>query len=111
MTAPTLPALRPGARVWRADGEAATVTEIGQLGVYARVDGERLDVILGLLGWRLALTCEHCDEPAEVQILCGPADEVLCRNHGRATGCGAAHARPIPRTVIRALYDGCERLA
>jgi hypothetical protein len=104
--------LRPGARVWRADGEAATVTEIGQLGVYAKVDGERLPVILGLLAWRLALACEYCDRPAEVQMRDGQPTDVLCK------GCAGDHyerpadwVRPIPRTVIRALYDGCQRLA
>lgn len=107
----TMTMLRPGARLWRADGEAATVTAVRPQRVYARIDGERLPAVLWLDAWRLALTCEYCDRQAEVQLIDGQPGDVLCK--------ACAHdqfdqvsdwVRPIPRTVIRALYGQCDRL-
>jgi hypothetical protein len=100
-----------GVRVWRASGDAATVTAVNALGVHALIDGERQPVPLDLREWRLALTCDYCTRPAEVQLLGGQPGDVLCK------GCSRDHfdrpadwVRPLPRTVIRQLYRECERL-
>lgn len=107
----TTVALGEGARVWRADGQAATVTEVGDLGVYAVLDGERLAVGVGMPAWRLALTCDYCDRPASVQLIGGQSDDVLCGTCAHEQfGRPAQWVRPIPRTVIRALYGECQRL-
>lgn len=111
MATATLAPLDKGNRVWRADGQAATVDDIGQLGVYAVLDGERLPVILSLLTWRLALACEYCEHPAEWQLRDGQDGDVLCRCCARSQFDRPAEwVRPITPTVIRRLYPGCPQL-
>lgn len=112
MAATMVRVLRPGAILWNADGDVATVTEIGQLGVYATISGQPLPLLLALPVWRAALTCEYCDQPAQVQVKGGQPNDVLCKS------CAGGHherpadwVRPIPKTVIRQLYGWCERLA
>ncbi len=112
MTAATMVLLAPGARIWHADGVTADVTAITAAGVYARVAGERTPVRIDLTGWTLALTCDYCDRPAQVQLRDGLPGDVLCR------ACAGDHyeraadwVRPIPRSVIRQLHGLCERLA
>lgn len=103
--------LGTGARVWRADGVGATVRDIGRLGVFARLDGERALVVLNLLLWRLALTCDYCDRAAEVQLIDGQPGDVLCKAcaHDQFDR-PADWVRPIPRKVVRGLYDQCQTL-
>lgn len=108
----TMVLIAPGARIWHADGMAATVIEIGITGVLVRIDGERAAVPVAVTGWALALSCDYCPEAAEVQLRDGQPGDVLCK------GCTHAHfdrpadwVRPIPRTVIRALHGQCQRLA
>lgn len=101
----------PAGRVWRADGQAATVTEVGQLGVYAVLDGERLPVILGDLAWRRALACDYCDHPAEMQLRPEHGADLLCTCCSRSQFERPADwVRPIPRTTIRRLYAACPDL-
>jgi hypothetical protein len=100
-----------GARLWRSDGMAATVTQVGQIGAFARIDGERRAAHISGADWRLALTCDYCDRPAEVQLRDGAAEDVLCKVCARGQFDRVADwVRPIPRTVIKALYGECRRL-
>lgn len=103
--------LGPGMRLWNPAGLTATVTEAGRAGVYAVIDGARIATRLDLAGWRAALACEYCDHPAELQLTDGHDGDVICRC------CARTHfdrpsdwTRPIPRKVIRRLYQGCEPL-
>lgn len=101
----------PDARVWRSDGQAATVQAGGGRVLRLLLDGERQPVLFDPAGWRLALTCDYCDRPAEVQLIDGAAGDVLCKVcAGGQFDRTADWVRPIPRTVIRALYRECERL-
>jgi hypothetical protein len=107
----TLVLLTPDAHLWSVDGVAATVTQIRPAGVYALVAGERTPVLLDLTSWRVAMSCEYCARPAEVQLRDGQPGDVLCRVCARAQFDRPADwVRPIPRAVIRALYPECDRL-
>jgi len=104
-------AVAPGARLWSAAGEAATVVDVAGQTVTARIDGERLPVVLNLGVWRPALACDYCDQPAQVQLRDGQPDDVLCRRcaHGQFTR-AADWVRPIPKRLIKALYAHCQQL-
>lgn len=111
MSAATMTRVGPGDRVWRADGQAATVTEVGQLGVYSLLDGERLPVILGVLAWRRAPACDYCEHPAEWQLRDSYHGDVLCVCCARSQFDRPAEwVRPITPAVIRRLYPGCQPL-
>lgn len=101
----------PGARLWRADGRTATVTEATGRGVLAVRHGGRVAELVDLGEWRLAAACDYCTQPAEVQIIGGQPDDVLCKTCSRDHFDRPADwVRPLPRTVIRALFGGCQRL-
>jgi hypothetical protein len=103
--------LGPGARLWNLAGLTATVTEAGRAGVYGVVDGGPAVVRLPLTGWRLAMACEYCDHPGELQLADGQDGDLLCRCCARDHFDQlSAWTRPIPRKVIRRLYRMCERL-
>lgn len=107
----TMVRLGTGARVWRGDGMGATVTDISALGVKARLDGERAEVLLNLALWRLALPCDYCDRPAEMQLIDGQTGDVLCTACAhKQFGRPADWVRPLPRMVMRALFDQCAAL-
>lgn len=109
MSVAVLPDL--GARLWRADGYTATVTAADRGGVFAVPHGGRVAVPVEGGEWRLALPCDYCTHPAEVQIIGGQPGDVLCRGCARGQFDRVADwVRPIPRTVIRVLFDGCQRL-
>ena len=108
----TVVLLAPGARIWHADGIAATVTTIDAAGVMVRVNGEHAPVRIHLPGWALALACDYCTSPATVQMRYEQSGDLLCRD------CAHDHferpadwVRPIPRTVIRQLHGQCEPLS
>ncbi len=109
--AATLVRLAADARVWHVTGIAATVTAHTEAATWARIDGERTPVRIDGCGWALALACDNCDRPAQVQLCCGRADDVLC-----PACAGARHrhtaswVRPIPPALIRALHGQCEQL-
>ncbi len=111
MNAPADLLVAPGARLWNENGLTATVTEAGPAGVYVVFDGLRTVLPVHLGGWRLALACEYCDHPAELQLTGGQDGDVICRCCARQHFDQiTAWTRPIPRRVIRRLYAGCERL-
>ncbi len=103
-----------GLRVWRVDGQAGTITDLGVTGgsLFVALDGDPLPVPLVTQAWRPALTCEYCDRPAQVQVRDGQPHDVLCRD------CACDHyerpadwVRPIPRTLIRfTLFEQCREL-
>lgn len=110
----TAVAVRVGteARLWASDGRGATVAAISDLGVFAVVDGERTPVVVNPEFWRLAMTCDYCDRVAEVQLLDGQPEDVLCKVCARGQFDRVADwVRPIPRTLIRQLFAGCRPLA
>lgn len=74
----TRAALSPGARLWRADGLTATVVDDEPAGLLVLIAGEQAPVRIDPRVWRLALPCEHCDRPGEVQLRDGDPDVVLC---------------------------------
>lgn len=112
VTAATL-LLRPGVRLWSADGLAATVAGYGPAGVLAVVDGEREPIAVDADRWRPAIDCEYCDQAAAVQLRDGQDCDVLCKAcaHDQHDGHPAPWVRPIPRAVIRRLFPNLTELS
>lgn len=107
----TLVMLAPGARLWNVDGLTATVTGVDRHGLTVLVGGERTPVRIDLPGWALAMSCEYCDRPAEVQLRDGQPGDVLCKTcaHGQFER-PAVWVRAIPRAAVKALFGQCEQL-
>lgn len=100
------------ARLWSSAGLTATVKTISDLGVFAVIDGERAPVVVNREFWRLAATCDYCDQAAEVQLIDGQPEDVLCRQcaHGQFDR-PRDWVRPIPPKVIRQMWRGCRELS
>lgn len=97
-----------GTVVWRCDGLVGTVAGVGER-LLVRVDGERTARVCnrGERGrWMPAVTCDYCDRPARVQLIDGQPGDVLCRRCARDQFDHLPDwVRPIPRSVIRELYQ------